>query len=334
MITSDETPTPLGPDVATAVEAGAVSATTATRRHRPRRVVLPYLLLIPGTAVMLLVHLVPMGAGIWMSLLHLNQAHLVEFLGAPFVGLQNYAYVLTDPLSPIRNNFLDALRNTLILTLAANLLTLVIGLAGALLISREFRGRGVARTFLLLPWVVPTYVVGLIFSFMWQPFGVVNQLLHDVLHLPVKPFWLVGPTTLLVITVAAAWRGVPQTMMLLAAGLTGIPRDLYEAAEVDGASAWQQLRYVTLPMLKPVIAVILLFGLIYTIYTFNLVFAMFGGNGYPGDWGDVLMTMIFRYSFAGANFGIGAAASVLLMAVCLGLVVIWYRVFRREVTLT
>src|SRR5207253_3244769 len=122
-------------------------------------------------------------------------------------------------------------------------------LGAALLITREFRGRGVVRTLLLLPWVVPTYVVGVLFSFMWQPFGVINHLLH-VLHLPFSPFWLVGPLTLLAIVVPTVWRGVPQTMMLLAAGLTGIPQDLYEAAEADGANAWQRLRYVTLPMLR------------------------------------------------------------------------------------
>lgn len=330
---ADQTPKPSEPTPSSVLEAGVTRVAPAGGRRRHRRFLLPYLLLVPGTAVMLLVHLVPMAAGIWMSLLHLNQVHLIEFLGAPFYGLQNYAYVVTDPLSPIRNNFLDALRNTVILTLASNALTLIVGLAGALLISRQFRGRGLARTLLLLPWVVPTYVVGLIFSFMWQPFGIINQLLQNTLHLPVRPFWLVGPSTLLVIIVANAWRNVPQTMMLLAAGVTGIPRDLYEAAEVDGARPWQQLRYITVPMLKPVIAVVLLFGIIFTIYTFNLVFAMFGGNGYPGDWGDVLMTMIFRYSFAGANFGIGAAASVLLMAVCMVLVAVWYRVFRKEVTL-
>jgi multiple sugar transport system permease protein len=275
-----------------------------------------------------------MAAGIWMSLLHLNQVHLVEFLRAPFVGLQNYAYVLTDPISPIRRNFLDALRNTLILTLSANALTLVLGLGAALLITREFRGRGMVRTLLLLPWVVPTYVVGVLFSFMWQPFGIINHIVHDVLHLPFHPFWLVGPLTMLAIIVPTVWRGIPQTMMLLAAGLTGIPRDLYEAAEADGANAWQRLRYVTLPMLKPVIAVVLLFGAIFTVYSFNLVFSMFGGgNGYPGEWGDVLMTMIYRYSFSGVNFGIGAAASVLLMLFCVGLVGIWYWTFRKEVTI-
>ena len=335
MIASDEKPGPPKRHLSPIEEVGVASSAPASRgRHRPRRFLLPYLLLGPATAVMLLVHFVPMAAGVWMSLLHLNQVHLVEFLRAPFVGLQNYAYVLTDPLSPIRRSFLEALRNTLLLTLGANALTLVFGLGGALLITREFRGRGVVRTLLLLPWIVPTYVVGVLFSFMWQPFGVVNHVVHDVLHLPVQPFWLVGPLTMVAIMLPTAWRGMPQTMMLLAAGLTGIPQDLYEAAEVDGASAWQRLRYVTLPMLKPVIAVVLLFGVIFTVYTFNLVYSMFGGgNGYPGEWGDLLMTMIYRYSFSGVNFGIGAAASVLLMAFCVGLVGIWYWTFRKEVAI-
>lgn len=283
---------------------------------------------------MLLVHFVPMAAGLWMSLLHLNQAHLTEFLGAPFVGLANYVYVLLDPLSPVRKNLIDALRNTLIYTIGTNALTLGLGLGAALLITREFRGRGIVRTLLLLPWIVPTYVVGILFGFMLQPYGIVNHVLHDVLHLPVAPFWLVGPLAMVAIVVPTAWRGFPQTMIMLAAGLTSIPQDLYEAAEVDGAGTWQRLRYVTLPMLRPVIAVILLFGVIFSVYSFNIVWAMFGGgNGYPGEWGDLLMTMIFRYTFSGANFGIGAAASAVLLLVCVTLVAIWYWTFRKEVTI-
>jgi multiple sugar transport system permease protein len=213
-----------------------------------------------------------------------------------------------------------------------NVLMLIGGLTAALLTTRDFRGRGLVRTLLLMPWIVPTYVVGFLWGFMWQPDnGIVNHVLHDVLHLPVRPFWIVGPLTLVAIVVPTAWRNFPQTMLMLSAGLAGIPADLYEAAEVDGASAWQRLRYITVPMLKPVMAVVTLFGIIATVYSFNVVYTMFGGGaGYAGDWGDVLTTMIFRNSFGQLNFGVGAAASVLLMLVCIGLVTIWYWTFRED----
>lgn len=303
----------------------------AGTKSRPMRL-LPYALLAPAATFLLVVHFIPMLVSIYMATLRLNQGHLLEFLGAPNVGIANFTYVLTDPISPLRDQFLLAARNTVIYTLAVNVLSLLVGLVAALLITRDFRGRGLVRTLLLLPWIVPTYVVGILWGFMWQPdSGIVNHILHDVLHLPIRPFWLVGPLTMTAIVVPTVWRNFPQAMLMLSAGLAGIPADLYEAAQVDGASPWQRLRYITVPMLRPVMAVVLLFGLIATVYSFNVVFTMFGrGTGYAGEWGDVLTTMIFRNSFGQLNFGVGAAASVLLMLVCVGLVAIWYWTFRED----
>jgi len=175
-------------------------------------------------------------------------------------------------------------------------------------------------------------VVGILWGYMWQPdTGIVNHVLHDVLHVPIRPFWLLGPLTMVAIVVPTAWRNFPQMMLMLTAGLAGIPADLYEAAQVDGASPWQRLRYITLPMLRPVMAVVLLFGIISTVYSFNVVFTMFGrGTGYAGEWGDVLPTMIYRNSFGQLNYGVGAAASVMLMLVAVGLVAIWYWSFRED----
>jgi multiple sugar transport system permease protein len=309
-------------------EAWAAGADLPTRR----RPLLPYVLLAPALLFLLVVHFIPMGVSLYMSTLRLNQGHLLEFLGAPFIGFQNFSYVLFDPISPLRAQFIDAARNTVIYTIAVNLLSLVGGLMAALLVTRDFRGRGAVRTLLLLPWIVPTYVVGILWGFMWQPdTGIVNHVLHDTLRLPVRPFWIVGPLTMVAIVVPTAWRNFPQMMLMLSAGLASIPADLYEAAEVDGAKPWQRLRYITLPMLRPIMAVVLLFGIIATVYSFNVVFTMFGrGAGYAGEWGDVLTTMIFRNSFGQLNFGVGAAASVLLMLVCVGLVAVWYWTFRED----
>jgi multiple sugar transport system permease protein len=304
------------------------------QRARPelRSQLLPYLLLAPAGAFLLVVHFIPMAVSLYTSTLRLNQGHVREFLGAPSVGLQNFTYILFDPISPLRTQFLEAARNTVIYTVSVNALALVAGLTAAMLVTRTFPGRGLARTLLLLPWIVPTYVVGILWGFMWQPDnGVVNHVLHDVLHLPVRPFWLLGPLTMVAIVVPTAWRNFPQMMLMLSAGLASIPADLYEAAQVDGASPWQRLRFITLPMLRPVMAVVLLFGIISTVYSFNVVFTMFGrGTGYAGEWGDVLPTMIFRNSFGQLNLGVGAAASVMLMLVAVVLVSIWYWSFRED----
>jgi multiple sugar transport system permease protein len=321
-----------GADGVTAVQLPAETAAGGIGLPARRVRLLPYLLLAPAAAFLVFVHFIPMGVSLYMSTLRLNQGHLLEFLTAPFIGVQNFTYVLFNPISPIRGQFLDAARNTVIYTVAVNAIMLLGGLTAALLTTREFRGRGLVRTLLLMPWIVPTYVVGFLWGFMWQPDnGIVNHILHDTLHLPIRPFWIVGPLTMVAIVVPTAWRNFPQTMLLLSAGLAGIPADLYEAAEVDGASSWQRLRHITVPMLRPVIAVVTLFGIIATVYSFNVVFTMFGGGaGYAGDWGDVLTTMIFRNSFGQLNFGVGAAASVLLMLVCVGLVIIWYWTFRED----
>ena len=308
------------------------SARAALRRHG-----LPYLLLAPAVIFMLIVHIIPMLTGLWLSLLRLNIQTFDQFVGAPFAGLRNYAYLLTDGQSPMRGQFLGALRNTILYTVAVNGIGLMLALAAALLITREFRGRGAARMLLLLPWVMPSYVVGILWYMMLQPDnGVINHILSDILHLPVRPNWLVGAEwiTLVAIVLPTVWRFFPGNMLLLAAGLGGISQDLYEAAEVDGATAWQRLRYITLPSLKPVLAVIILFGIIGTLYNFNIVVVMFGsGAGYAGAWGDVLITMIYRNTFGQLNFGLGAAASFLLLLLCVSMVVLWYRVFHDELAL-
>lgn len=162
-----------------------------------------YALVLPAFIAMLIIHFIPMVQGIYMSFLKLNQFTLNQFLKAPFVGLQNYYTVLFDKSSTLRSGFMDALRNTIIYALSVNILVLVIGMISALLVNRKFKFRGLARTLLLTPWVVPSYVVGMLWGFMWQQdTGIINRILVDWLHiLPDKPFWLSGPNTLWAIIV-------------------------------------------------------------------------------------------------------------------------------------
>ncbi|HOQ16950.1 MAG TPA: sugar ABC transporter permease [Defluviitaleaceae bacterium] len=292
-----------------------------------------YALVLPAFIAMLIIHFIPMVQGIYMSFLKLNQFTLNQFLKAPFVGLQNYYTVLFDKSSTLRSGFMDALRNTIIYALSVNILVLVIGMISALLVNRKFKFRGLARTLLLTPWVVPSYVVGMLWGFMWQQdTGIINRILVDWLHiLPDKPFWLSGPNTLWAIIIPTVWRSTPFIMIMLLAGLQNIPEDYYEAAEIDGASSVQKFRHITLPLLRPIIAVNLLHGMITHIYSFNIVAMMFGhGAGFPGKWGDLLMTNINRNSFGIWQMGTGAAATIVVMIIVLSIVGIWYRVFRED----
>ena len=194
------------------------------------------------------------------------------------------------------------------------------------------RGQNIFRALFLFPWVVPTYVTGLLWGFMWQKeIGVINIVLVDWLRLfPSKPFWLLGPNTMWAIIIPTVWRYWPLSMLMLLAGMQSIPDELYEAAEIDGASGWKKFWAITFPMLKPVWAILLLFGLIYNTYSFNIVIMMFGfGAGYPGEWGDLMMTNIFRNTFQQWSFGVGAAASVLLLIVMVVIVNFWFKFYQK-----
>jgi multiple sugar transport system permease protein len=304
---------------------------TEWRRHR-----LAYLLVAPTIIFMVLVHLVPMTQGIYMSFLKLNQFTLSLFLKAPFVGLDNFTGVLFDVDNPVRAGLKLAIRNTAIYSVVVSVVVLSTGMGVALLLNREFRGRSFVRTIMLLPWVVPTYVVGILWGFMWQhDNGIMNRILVDWLGLFAdRPFWLSGRNVIWAIIIPTVWRFWPFVMVMFLAGLQTIPGELYEAAEIDGANPWLRFRHITIPLLRPIIAIQLLFQIINGVYAYNIVQMMFGnGAGYPGEWGDLMMTLLTRQSFGSWLFGYGAAVSVMLMIVMLGFVWVWYRVFRQELVI-
>ncbi|WP_375103741.1 carbohydrate ABC transporter permease [Paenibacillus sp. RS8] len=288
--------------------------------------------MVPTIIFMLLVHLLPMVQGFWMSFLKLNQFTLGKYLKAPFVGMDNYIGLLFNSDNPVRQGLNFAIRNTAIYAVIVTIGVMIMGLMMALLLNRDFPGRSIARTAMLLPWVVPSYVVGVLWGFMWQQNGIINYFLVDVLHLfDEKPFWLLGPNTIWAIIIPTIWRGWPFLMVIFLAGLQTIPEDIYEAATIDGAGKFRQFWNMTLPMLKPVIAVQLLFQIINNVYSYNIVSTMFGnGAGYPGEWGDLLMTALTRQSFGYWSFGSGSAASIMLMFAMLMVVGVWYRAFRSE----
>lgn len=291
-----------------------------------------YLFLLPTVLGMLTMHVGPIVQGIWMAFLDLNQFTINQYLSAPFVGFENFYNVLLNPDSPVRIGVFEATRNTIIYAIVVTLGTLSLGMIVALMVNRQFFGKRLIRTLFLFPWVVPTYVTGILWGFMWQRgVGIINIILVDILHLmPDKPFWLIGPNTLWAIIIPTIWRYWPFSMLLLLAGMQSIPEELYEAADIDGASPWRKFWSITFPLLTPVWAVLILFGMIYNVYSFNIVIMMFGfGAGFPGEWGDLLMTNIFRNSFMQWNFGAGAAASVILMLCMVVMVNIWYYFYRR-----
>ncbi|MBY0574970.1 MAG: sugar ABC transporter permease, partial [Undibacterium sp.] len=216
-------------------------------------------------------------------------------------------------------------------TLVVSIASITIGLLVAVLLNRDFPGRNIARTLLLLPWIVPSYVVGTLWGFMWQrDVGIINVILVDWLHLmDEKPFWLLGENTFWAIVIPTIWRSWPVLMLIFLAALQTVPEDPYEAASLDGVSKIKQFFHITLPILKPVIVIQFMFQIIDNVYSYNIVSMMFGG-GYPGEWGDLLMPLLTRQSFSYWLFGQGAAVSFIMMAFMLLFVGIWMRSFKRS----
>jgi multiple sugar transport system permease protein len=315
----------------------AVAAPRPVRRRRPpatpterRRARFAYWLVAPALVFMVLVHLVPTAAGTFLSFLDLNTFTFQQLFGAPWTGLGNYDSILFDEANPLHSGFTQAAQNTLVYTVTVVAGTLVGGLAIALLMNRTFPGRRVARTLMLTPWVVPSFVVAVLWEFMWQrDAGIVNKILVDYSGVvDERPTWLLGENTMWAIVIPSIWRGIPFAMLIFLAGLQAIPREVNEAAALDGAGPWRRFRHITLPLLRPLIAIQLLFGVIYSAYMFTIPYIMLGSN--PGPSADLVMTLVMRQSFSNNLFGYGAAVSTLLMLAMLVWVLVWYRAFRRD----
>jgi multiple sugar transport system permease protein len=291
---------------------------------------LAYWLIAPAVVFMVLVHVIPTLGGLALSFKNLNTFTFSRLFGAPWNGLHNYNAILFDSANPLHSGFMDAVRNSIIYTAATVTGTLAGGLGIALLMARQFPGRRIVRTLMLAPYVVPSFVVAVLWGFMWQSdSGIINKVLVDytgVLH--DRPTWLLGHNSLVAVIIPSIWRGIPLAMLIFLAGLESMPRDLHEAAAIDGAGPWRRFRHITLPLLRPLIAVQLLFGVIYSAYQFTIPYVMLGSN--PGPDADLIMTLIVRQSFSNNLFGFGAAASTLLMLVMLVWVAVWYRAFRRD----
>ena len=307
---------------------------TRTGRPRRRRNLFAYWLIAPAVAFMVLVHLLPTTGGVLLSFKRLNTFTFALLFDAPWAGLENYRSILFDTANPLRDGFFGAVQNTAVYTFWTVSGTLAGGLAIALLLNRQMRGIRVIRTLMLTPWIVPSFVVAVLWQFMWQSdVGIVNKVLVDYTHLlSERPIWLLGENSMWAIVIPSVWRGLPFAMIFFLAGLQAMPPELHEAAAIDGAGPFRRFRYITLPLLRPLIAVQLLFGVIYAAYQFAIPYIMLGSN--PGPDADLMMTLIYRQSFSNNLFGFGAAASVLLMAAMCVWVAIWYRAFKRDLEVT
>jgi multiple sugar transport system permease protein len=279
---------------------------------RLRRVGLPYLLLLPALLLELLVHLVPMVVGIFMSFKELIQQYLRDWGTAPWSGLDNYR-LSVDFDAPVGEALLHSFLVTCAFTLASVALCWLIGMAAAVYMQENFRGRGLLRAIFLTPYALPVYAAVITWAFMFQrDDGLVNHVLGDQLGLTDgQTFWLIGDNSFTALLTVSVWKGWPFAFLIIMAGLQNIPRELYEAASIDGAGMWQQIRRITLPSLRPVNQVLVLVLFLWTFNDFNTPYVLFGKSA--PESADLVSIHIYQSSFVTWNFGTGSAMSVLLL---------------------
>jgi multiple sugar transport system permease protein len=231
--------------------------------------------------------------------------------GAPpaFVGFDSYARVLLEP------RFLQAMWRTIAFTVAAVTLEGVLGVASALLLNRAFIGRNLARLLLLLPLVATPVAVGIVFNLFYDPtIGLANFVLQSV-GLPASGWASEPDTVLMSLVLVDVWQWTPMITLIVLAGLAALSDEPAEAARIDGASEWQIIRLVTIPMVMPVILTAVILRLIDALKTFDIIFAMTGGG--PGYASETLNIIGYKYSFEYFRMGQAAVILVILFLVVL-----------------
>jgi len=274
------------------------------------------LLLAPAFVLLALIVVYPIGKLVWNSFFDLRLSGAQG--AARFVGLENYALALQDV------DFWNAAGNTLLITLITVPGALLVGLGLALLANLPFRRRWPVRLALLLPWALPLAFVGLIFAwFFHTEFGVVNDVLHRLFGMEPQ-MWLLSPTlAFAAICLAIIWKTSSFMALILLAGLQMIPKSLYEAAEVDGASRWQQFRQITVPMLMPSIIVALIFRTITALQTFDIPVTMTHGG--PGRATQTLAMLIHATTIDYLDVGYGSTLAVLMFLISLVVTALYLR---------
>ena len=278
----------------------------------PSEKTLAWILLLPTFVLLALVVVFPIGKLFYNSFFDLRLSG--GFDGTKFVGWLNYRDVFEDA------DFWNATKNTLLITLITVPGSLVVGLGLALLANLPFKRRWPVRLSLLLPWALPLSFTGLIFAwFFHTDFGVVNDVVRRLSFAdhPEPTMWLLKPNwAFAAICLAIIWKTSSFMALILLAGLQMIPKSLYEAAEVDGASRWQQFWQITIPMLMPSIIVALIFRTITALQTFDIPFTMTKGG--PGNSTETLAMLIHKTTLDYLDVGYGSTMAVcmFLMSIC------------------
>jgi len=280
-----------------------------------KRQIVPYLWVAPVVGVISVFMLFPLFQAVWDSL-HAGSAGGQK----AFVGLRNFRELMATGTFP------GAVYRTLVFTLWASILKLLIGGAAALILNRPFRGRNLLRSWLFIPWTIPLFAGGILFLWLLRTSGGLNLMLERLGIFPV--FWLGPDHAMQSIIFLNVWKGFPFFMITILAGLQVIPRELYEAAEIDGATGVQQFRYVTLPGLRDVILIATLLSTVWTFAQFENIYVLTRGG--PGTATETLSILVYKLAFGMFNLSLGSAAAILSLPLFLFFIYWLVKLVRKE----
>ncbi|NGM69995.1 sugar ABC transporter permease [Natronolimnobius sp. AArcel1] len=278
-----------------------------------------WLFLLPSLLALGLVSVYPLFRGVYLSFFEYDGIADPEF-----VGLEHYITILGW------TEFWIVMRNTLVWAFAAVIVMALIGLGFAIMLNRDFRGRSVATTLLLLPWAVPFISIALNWRLMYNfELGPLNGFLRLTGISEGLPWIASSRYALFSIMLAWVWRNFPFFMLTFLAGMKGIPGDLYEASRVDGSTKVDQFRHITMPFLQPIAVVMTLLMSLWTLNHFTLIYVMTGGG--PGNSSMVLPVYIYERAFHLSQMGLASAIAVVMLIVMMTYGLIYLRLYREDI---
>jgi multiple sugar transport system permease protein len=284
---------------------------------RQREQTTGWLMLIPAIIILLLVFIYPIGRAFWLSLFTENLGTQLQPI---FSGFANYDRMISD------GRFWQTMWNTTVFTVISVVLELLFGLGIALVLNQAFMGRGIVRTIAIIPWALPTAIMGLAWAWIFNDqYGVVNDILQRLNLINTNINWLGEPTlAMITLIVADVWKTTPFISIILLAGLQSISQDLYEAHSIDGAKPWQSFYQITLPLIMPQILIASLFRFAQAFGIFDLVQVMTGGG--PGGATETVSIYIYSTVMRYLDFGYGSALIVvtfLLLVLAVTITAFW-----------
>ncbi|WP_448188056.1 carbohydrate ABC transporter permease [Azospirillum sp. sgz301742] len=297
-----------------------------TKAHRPTRALpaprfrfsesrgfLGFLFMLPAATVLLVFLAYPLGLGVWLGMTDTRVGR-----AGVFIGLENYEMLWSDSV------FWLSVFNTLLYTVVASVFKFALGLWLALILNRRLPFKAFLRAIVLLPWIVPTALSAIAFWWIYDSqFSIVSWtllrlgLIDHYINFLGDPVWARAS-----VIIANIWRGIPFVAITLLAGLQTIPPSLYEAATIDGATAWQRFRFVTFPMLTPIIAVVMTFSVLFTFTDFQLIYVLTRGG--PLNATHLMATLSFQRAIPGGHLGEGAAIAVSMIPFLLAAILFSY----------